>query len=306
MEYWDAFVDASPQGTVFNKSFFLKSYGQPVKFLICWKGEEPVAGLGFVWHDEGIAAIPYGVYNGIIFKDFSGLSHYRTNETRFEALEALALYLFESCKQVDFTNHWDIIDMRPFDWLNYNDRAKGYYQIFPRYTSLLDIADPQNTQGYARKRIRELCKGVDEGHQFLTREVDDVSLLARLHDMNFIRQGLERSSQETQVLERLCENLIAAKAGKLLATFVDNKPAAVSFFIYDKYRAYHLFVGTDDEWRDWGVGTKNFHDSCIFLNSRLGHKELDLVGVNSPQRGSYKISYGGRLVPYFRIKKVIK
>ncbi|MBI3601356.1 MAG: GNAT family N-acetyltransferase [Candidatus Omnitrophica bacterium] len=303
-EYWDLFVDASAQGTVFNKSFFLKSYGHPVSYLICYKGEEVVAGFGLVKEGDNIRPMPYSVLGGIIFKDLVELNNYRRNETIFMALEAFAQYLFDHYTEVDFTNHWDITDMRAFDWVNYHDRQKGYYQIFPRYTSLLDISDPANTDGYARKRIRELDKGVDEGYKFFTRGIDDISLLSRLHEMNFIRQGITRSEEEKRALVHICENLMNAQAGTLLATYVNDEPAVVSFFVYDQHRAYHLFVGADLDLKDLGVGTKNFYDSCLFLNSQLGYKELDLVGANSPLRSNYKLSYGGRLVPYFRIKKV--
>ena len=140
---------------------------------------------------------------------------------------------------------------------------------------------------------------------FTTRPMEDIDLLDRLHEMNFTRQQLTRSPQEAQALRSICANALAQKAGVMLATYVDGQPAVVSFFLYDKHRAYHLFVGSDLSLRDLGVGTKNFHDSCVYLNRELGLKELDLVGANSPLRSSYKLSYGGKLVPYFRVKKVL-
>ncbi|MFA5059071.1 MAG: GNAT family N-acetyltransferase [Candidatus Omnitrophota bacterium] len=303
-EFWDAFVDASPQGTVFNKSFALSSDGLPTDYLICYKGEEAIAGFGFAYSHEGIKLAPFGVWSGIIFKDLREHTPYRLNETVFLALEAFANHLFEHYKEVNFPNHWDIVDMRPFDWVNYHTREKGYFQITTRYTSLLDISQPQNTDGYARLRIRELRKGTDEGYQFSTKETNDIPLLDHLHEMNFKRQGIERSPEEAKSLISTCENFLKVKAGKLLATYVNEEPAVISFFAYDRHRAYHLIMGTDLKFRELGVGTKNFHDSCVFLNQQLGCKELDLVGVNSPLRAAYKLSYGGRIVPYFQVKKI--
>jgi len=249
--------------------------------------------------------MPYCVLNGIIFKNFDGLTQYTVNETIFYALEAFALHLFEHYRDVAFSNHWDVLDMRAFDWVNYHERDKGHYQMIPRYTSLLDISDPADTGGYAHKRrIPELKKGIKEGHSFETRETRDVDLLDRLVDMNFSRQGLERSQEQNHFLRGICENLLNNNAAKLLATSMNGEPAVITCFAYDKRRAYYLFVGTDLKYRDWGVGTKNFYESCILLNRDLGLKEVDMVGINSPLRGSYKLSFGGKVVLYFLIRKV--
>jgi hypothetical protein len=297
-EYWDNFVDLSPQGTVLNKSFYLKIHGLPVKYLICWKGEEAIAGFGFVCSASGIAPMPYGGFVGILLKDFSGSSNYRVHDTVFEAIETFAQYLFDNYREVNLLNHWGIKDIRPFDWFNYSDRSKGYYQTKVYYTSVLDISNPQDTSGYARKRIRDLSKS----EKCITKETDDIQLLDRLHEMNFIRQGIERPHAD--ILHKVCETLINHKAGKLLATYVDDEPAVVSLFYYEKNKAHHMLVGTDLKFRDLGVGTKNFCDSCSFLHS-IGIKELDLGGVNSPSRASYKLSYGGELVNYYQIKKML-
>jgi hypothetical protein len=305
-EFWDAFVDASPQGTVFNKSFFLNSYALPVKYLICWKGQQAVAGFGFVESDSGIKLMPYCPSAGIIFKDLREQTTYRRNETIFQVLETFAHYLFAQYQEVDFANHWDILDMRPFDWVNYHERQKGYYQVFPRYTSLVDISNPMDTAEYSSKRrIPELKKGIKEGHNFVTREITDIDLLDRLVGMNYARQGLDRSEEAVRFLKNICATLFTNKAGILQATFVDSEPAVLAYFAHDKHRAYYLFAGTDLNRRDLGAGTKNFYEASIYLNQKFALKEIDMVGVNSPLRASYKLSYGGNLKLYFRVKKVL-
>ncbi|MBF0331987.1 MAG: GNAT family N-acetyltransferase, partial [Candidatus Omnitrophica bacterium] len=80
-------------------------------------------------------------------------------------------------------------------------------------------------------------------------------------------------------------------------------PMSGSLFVFDRFRAYYLIGGTDPDFRQYGVGTRNFHDVFVRLNSELGIKEVDFVGVNSPGRGGYKLSFGARIVPYFFIQK---
>ncbi|OGD63352.1 hypothetical protein A2160_02605 [Candidatus Beckwithbacteria bacterium RBG_13_42_9] len=300
---WDIFVKTSPQGDIFCQSCFLGSYNQPIKYLRCSRGEETLAGFAFIESAKQIRSMPFQGYSGIIFKDFSNLTPYHRNLIVFSVLSAFAEYLFSHYDQVIFNNHWEIIDMRPFDWLNYHQREKGYFKISVRYTSHLDISNPDDTSGYARLRTRDL-KREEKGVKFSTKESDDIELLSYLHGQNFKRQGIKRKKTEIYFLKRICENLIQAKSGKLFVTYVNQKPAVSSFFIFDRFRAYHLFVGADLHFRYLGVGTKNFFDCCQFLNKILGLKEVDMGGINSPLRGSYKLSYGGKIVPYYNIEKV--
>ncbi len=300
---WDSFVDKSPQGSVFCKGFFLKSYNQPVRYLKCLQGKETVAAFAFIESPSGIKSMPYQAYGGIIFKDLSNLKNYRRNLITFNALQSFAEYLFSHYRNIEIANSWDIIDMRPFDWVNYHQREKGYYKIFIRYTSLLDISKPKDISGYARLRVRDLKKNNDT--RFLTKESDDIELLSFLHEATFKKQGIKRTKKQAKTVMNICKNLLQAKAGVLLVTRVKGEPAIASFFIYDRFRAYHLFVGTNISFKNLGGGTKNLYDSFNYLNKKLSLKELDMLGINSPNRGAYKLSYGGRIVPCYQITKVL-
>jgi hypothetical protein len=301
---WDAFVDKSPQGIVFCKSFFIESYKKDVRYLQCVKGREAYGGFAFVETSKSIQPMPFHAYCGIILKDLSDLKLYKQNDLRFSVLSCFAEYLFNNYNEIYFMNHWDIIDFRPFEWLNYHQKEKGFYRIGVRYTSFLDISEPSNISDYARLRTRDLKKGIKTAH-FATKESNDIELLSRLNDMNFKRQGIARKKDEVEALANICKNLIQANAGKLLVTNVNDEPAIASFFVYDRFRAYHLFAGTDIRFRDLGVGTKNLYDCCSYLNKILGITELDMAGVNSPQRGHYKLSYGGNIVPYYHVTKIL-
>ena len=145
-----------------------------------------------------------------------------------------------------------------------------------------------------------------EKYDLKTEISPDVELLNLLHEKTFERQGIKRSKTEENYLRNICNNLIKNDSGCLLVTYVDGKPATAAFWVYDKYRAYYIFGATDPEFRNQETGTKNLYDSFSFLNKKLGIKEVDFVGVNSPQRGSFKLSFGGSVVPYYIITKILQ
>jgi len=299
---WDAFVEKSPQGIVFCQTYFLQCYDKNVTYLLCHKGKEVVAGTAFVDSGEAIDVMPYQPYGGIIIKDLSGLNDYRRNYLVYCILEKFASYLFDNYSQVRMNFHWDILDMRPFIWFNYHDREKGYFKVSARYTSLLNISNPKDTSGYQVLRRRSLK--ASEKANCCTIETDNVDVLNRLHEKTFNRQGIRRSEEEGVYLTNICKHLIKLKKGHLFITKAESKPASGSFFLVDSFRAYYLFGATDPKLRGYESGTKNLYDAFCYLNSENGCEEIDFVGVNSPQRGAYKLSFGGKLVPYFLVEKV--
>jgi hypothetical protein len=298
---WDDFADKSPQGTVFCKSYFLESYKKNVKYLQCLKGEEVFGGFAFVETSRSIVPMPYHVYCGIIFKDISYLKPYRQNEVRFSVSSSFAEHLFNNYNEIFFINHWDIIDLRPFEWFNYHEKEKGFYQIDVRYTSLLDISSARDVFNYSDSRKQCLKKSADM--HFLTKESSDIELLDKLHSLVFEKQGVAVGKEDRGYLLNICENLIKAGSGRLFVTSLDGEPASASFFVYDKFRAYYLFGATDPRFKMFESGTRNLFDVFCFLSEKLNYKEIDFVGVNSPQRGFFKMSFGGRIVPYYQVTK---
>jgi lipid II:glycine glycyltransferase (peptidoglycan interpeptide bridge formation enzyme) len=80
--------------------------------------------------------------------------------------------------------------------------------------------------------------------------------------------------------------------------YLGDIPVSAVLFIYDDRTAYYLFGANDPEYRNTSAGT--------FLLMQLikdafanGLDEVDFVGVNSPNRGDYKISFNADLEPYF-------
>jgi len=289
-------------GSNFCKSYYLESYGQGVKYLQCLDGDEIVGGVAFIETDKGIRLMPYHVYCGIIFKNFTACKNVVQNDIKFSVTECFAEYLFGRYQNVAIINHWDVVDMRPFLWLNYHEREKGFYKIEVSYTSLLDISAPKDISGYRKGRKASLKKS--EKVKFITEVSDEIETLDSLHNITFERQGIKRSEEESKFLPAICRNLLDAKAGLLLITEYNGIPASASFFAYDHKRAYYLFGATDPEYRQLEAGTKNLVDSFSYLNETLNIKELDMVGVNSPPRGSFKLSFGGKIIPYYTITKV--
>ena len=64
-----------------------------------------------------------------------------------------------------------------------------------------------------------------------------------------------------------------------------------------------MFGANDPKMRNQHTGTAVLWDSFYILNE-IGIEKIDLEGVNSPNRGWVKLSFGGSLENYFEVNKV--
>ena len=71
-------------------------------------------------------------------------------------------------------------------------------------------------------------------------------------------------------------------------------------FCWDSKRAYYLFGANKPSKDERYIGTIILWNAFRDLR-KLDIKEIDLEGVNSPDRGWFKLSFGGNLSPYYRL-----
>ena len=73
---------------------------------------------------------------------------------------------------------------------------------------------------------------------------------------------------------------------------------AATLFLHDDRSSYYLFGATDPAFRRTGAGTFVLL-KMIERSLAAGTKEVDVVGVNSPNRGDFKTSFNARIEPFF-------
>jgi len=299
---WDAFVDASPQGMVYLKSFYLRCHDLPVRYWSIRKGEDAVGGFAAVESPRGIVPLAYQHYNGLIFRRFDDCKRVTETSLRYEAATCAAEFLFGRYGEVHLLNHWDVVDMRPFQWVNYHDRQAGYFEVQPRYTALLDITTPDDATEYQTLRRRSLKKAEDA--KLETRASDDYALLDHLQARTYEHQDVKRPENQGAMTKRIAAALGERGAGVVYVTYQDNRPLAAALFAVDSHRAYFVAGGHEPDDRNLNAGTKLMVDAFRHLRQERGVTEVDFVGANSPNRGAFKLSFGARLVPFFAVGKM--
>jgi hypothetical protein len=307
---WDAFVDASEEGTVFSTSTYLTKTGCRLGLYYCYNANELRAAVAVLESSDGASAImnDFVIYGGIFFgPPMNGQCHASRISERFDLATFITEALASRYHTISFALSPSVTDVRPFLWHNYG-KAQNRYVVDVRYTSYVDIADfklaekPEDIAIYVnasmarRQQIRYTRRdGV------VTEPSENVGAFIDYYRMTMERQDVNVDKNYLDKMELLVSGLINAGMARMFVSRTrEGAPGSIAVYTFDNKRAYYLFGANDPALRDTPVGTAVLWDAFHALACE-GITQIDLEGVNSPSRGWFKLSFGGTLVPYFKL-----
>jgi hypothetical protein len=201
--------------------------------------------------------------------------------------------------EVTLVQNWRLADLRGLQWINYCEPDRGQYRLDVAYTGVLDLTPFDSFEQFLRhiraSRRYEYRKGIARLDIVDSVEVDTLDLL---HRRTITRSGGDRSHQEDRLLRSVAKAALEGGYGTLRVASLDGQPVGAVFFLHDDRSSYYLFGATDPEHRNSAANTTLLLE-LIRKALTEGQAEVDFVGVNSPQRGDYKISFGPQVRPYF-------
>jgi len=309
---WDSIIDDSPDNTIFTTSAYLRCIGIRIGLFNCYNNNEVRAAITLAESADGSSAIlhDYLIYSGICFaRHTNNQNHAQRLSERFEISSFLASELAQKYEAIEFALGPSVSDIRPFLWYNYDNNGSRY-SVDIRYTTSLPIADflstnkledisiYRNASSARRQQIR-----YSKRDGVFTEEINDVNLFVDFYRSTMSRQGININLSTYDKLAAFVDALIRNGVARIyLASTADKRPGSIAVFANSLKKAYYLFGANDPELRNSPTGTAVLWDSYRFLCSH-NIEEVDLEGVNSPHRGWFKLSFGGKLIPYYQINK---
>jgi len=301
-QVWDAFVLTSPQRNIFVYSKFLDSLQTNYDLVTCYNKGKIVAGAVIIYADSGRPVdtpFPFTQYQGMLLADNSSLAAHSQITQEFKVVEYFITQLTEHFKKFCLCQSWRLGDLRPFQWHNYHEPEKGVFELKLRYSGMLHIAEYHDFDGYMSSVRTVRMQEFKKSSQLLKLKIsDDQDVLDDLHAKTFERQNIERTHQKSVLVKSIFKHAIDGGYGKMSIALFGDLPVSAVMFLYDDRTAYYLFGANDPSHRKTFAGT--------FLLMHMikdafgkGIQEIDFVGVNSPNRGDFKISLNAELRPYF-------
>jgi hypothetical protein len=299
MTAWDALVDGSQQGHAFSKSVFLQSLGVPFTcYLVASPQGELLAGTAIVEDGQRMANAPFAFtpHQGILFAhSVTQQASQKRLTTEFRITEffinaLLAVYPNFSMAMSPFFK-----DLRPFLWHNHGQVEQPTFEVKQRYTGHVDLQNFSLNAFLAT--VRTVRRQEYKKSQVQIQTSTDLPLFLNLYQQTFERQGLVIDTHTLALVQRICSQTMDAGMGYLSAAHLENRIASMAFFVTDSNCAYYLFGANDPAMRESNASSKLLLDN-ITLSAQQGLQRFDFVGVNSPQRGDFKLSFNAELVPY--------
>jgi hypothetical protein len=300
---WDALVDASPQGTVFSKTAFLRSLNKPFRRCQVRSQGKVLAQVAVIEDDSGrkMVQAEFTHYQGILFAPAPDgtLPRQRVVE-EFRITEFLIGALCERYAEVAASLSPRFADVRPFLWHNYHEPALGQFRVQPRYTAVLDLqvaADEVFTAQARACRRQEWRKGA----AFQVDREADVDDFLELYARTFARQGIALPQPTLDSVRSITAAALDGGYGALSGCATPQGMASMYLLLFDRTRAYYLFAANDPDLRNTGAASKLMFENIFDARAR-GMREFDFVGANSPNRSDFKLSFNPELTPYFDVR----
>lgn len=304
---WDALVAASPQGSVFSGSHYLRALGSPgIRYVIRTPHGEALACVAVMENVDApgmhSAPFPFTPYQGILFGQTVAVQpRHKRVTTEFRLTDFIIQSLIERYGDFSMALSPAFGDLRPFLWHNYHQPDAPHFTIRNRYTAMLELNGFQ-LDSYLKSiravRRQEFNKSTAE-----IAATADVALFLGLYLKTFERQGIAVSGQQQALVRDICISALTHGYGRLSMAATASGVASMSLFIHDEHCAYYLFGANNPELRNSGASTALMVDNIRSMAER-GITKLDFVGVNSPNRGDFKLSFNPELMPYHEVQLV--
>lgn len=314
-DIWDRFVETSPQGFIFDYSWWsdILTKGD---FKICALFDEDyliVAGIVLPFFSRKHIHNPILTQSmGILYEDMSKRNNMRLQKQLTKQKEyAIALWDF-LVKDIDrlsvqFNYHFDY--WSPLYW-------KGCEQT-TKYTFVIDYGDYNPEEEFKRfsKGHKWILNRVEKKSDLKVVETEDVDEYLRESLKTYERQGTKRAYSD-EVVRALYSELKQRNMAKIFKCIdPDGRIHGIAIFIYDHREVYYWLGASDAELRESGghtymvwhsiqyfadkVGTFNFGGSMIEA------VEKNFRNFSSVPQSYYLISYDKRPV-LAQTKKLIR
>tara|TARA_B100001564_G_C20666851_1_gene684243 strand:- start:1245 stop:2216 length:972 start_codon:yes stop_codon:yes gene_type:complete len=307
---YDEIIDSSPQGTIFSKSYFLKFFKINHQIWNVKQGTQTKAVICLITSKDNKKVIlnDHAIYGGVIFNIDSTRIETKRRSEEFKILEFIIENLTKKFKKIDIQLSPELHDIRPFQWFNYHKKKLKKFEIETKFTSYIKISN-KDFKNFLKSNLYNQMETVrrydyrsalKEGAKLVTS--NDISVFIKYYSYMF-RKEKSVSSEYLKKIGNSISNLMKINKGQMF--HVEDKDGNILytlFYIWDEKKAYYFLGAGNPKMSSPWQGVFGHCEIFKYLNKKYAINLIDLEGVNSPLRGWFKLSLGGKLVSYFRVK----
>lgn len=311
---WDNFVDNSPQGYIWNYSWWLETITNS-DFKICVLLDDDdiiVAGISLPYFSTHKIHMPLLTQSlGILFEDMNKRNNMRLQKQLTNQKE-YTIQLFEYIKRdISFFSlrfNYNYEYWLPLYW-------KGCSQT-TWYTYVID---------YSNYILEDEFKRFSKGHKWILNKVEkksdlkvvktnDIEEYLKESDKTYLRQGVKKP-YSNELVRRLHREISSRGLGTILKIIdSEERVHAIAYYLHNNKEAYYWLGASDEQLRDSGGHTyltwhaiKYFSTRTRFFNfggSMIEHVERNFRNFSAYPKQYFLITYNHTFSS--RVRSVLK
>jgi hypothetical protein len=297
MAEWDAFVDSSPQGSIYCKSWWLQAVAPDTwQILMVTKGGSILAGLPLVLaHVRGETEVRMPQLTqtlGPLFTQLRG-EKYAARLTAEIELTRRLIDAIPACRRMSLRTPYTFTNWLPFYWAGWSQTTR-YTYVLENLTDLEQVWEgmESNTRGKIRKAEKAGIR---------ISEIDDVDAFLAVSRMTFERQGM-RLPYSMDLVLRLDAACRAHDARRIyLAKDAEDRIHSALYVVFDASGMINLMQGGDPELRSSGANLLAMWHSIQFASTVT--RRYDFEGSMLPNVEPVFRGFGAIQRPYFSLSK---
>ncbi|OSB14037.1 GNAT family N-acetyltransferase [Clostridium botulinum] len=293
-DQWNKFVDESPQGAVFNKTWYLEAVQAKFKIYVCIdKGNNILGGMILPESKPEDFSMPMLTQTlGILLKDFRKLKYVNKISKEKDIIESL-VNAIPNFKNYSINFNYNFTNWLPFMW-------KGYNQ-YCRYTYVIeDLSNSDNIfNGFRENTKRNIRKALKSN----LKVTSNLSLedFYKINKKTFERQGKD-IPYSYEFIKHFDDVIVKNNARKMFFAIDDNGDIyASNYIIYDSKSSFYLMGGINHDFRDNGAASLAMWEAIKF--SSKATKKFDFEGSCIRNIEEFFRGFGGTQKMYFNIWK---
>jgi hypothetical protein len=294
-EQWDALVSLSPHGTVFHYSWWLRATGSDFRILGYWDDDgNLVGGIPLPYKKRAALTLYHSPqltpYLGPIFD----LTSVDKTADALLIMRDVGEQLAQAIRGYDsliYTAGATAPDLQGFLWAGFHADLGYTFRIEAGTT--VDQAFQQISRTHRQK--------LNKSAEYLIETADDVSVLSKISNQTFERQGIARPYSE-DYLQCLWQEASRRNRGVIYtARDVHGTHAAALFIVYDYRSSYQIVSGVDMSVPNSPAGgLLTWRGICDALNAG---RTFDFEGSGIRGVEQYYRRWGGQAHPVWHLKK---
>jgi len=292
---WDDFVDESPWGTLFHKTFWLRASGHKFTIYGHFKGGVLLAGCPLAYHTEfGIKLAmhpPLTPYLGVLFKE-QDIKYVTRLSKEKKISQEIARTLKRSLHHISCHLPAGTVDLQPFIWEGFSTSVTYTYIIY------LNNELENIWMSMTDKNRNQIRKAERDGITVVPS--DDFNQTCSLVEKTFARQ--DKSFFPKSAAYAYHEVLKKRNQCKsFLARDINNDFVASVYIVWDNKRSYYLLGGYDSRKSHGGATALALWEAIKFSKQELNLREFDFEGSMIPQVEEFFREFGGELSPRYQV-----